>query len=446
MDTIETIPIETMPMETTSFETAPSWADQAEVRLRENPERLAWMVILSSFAIFLMLVVTVPLGTRYILRYATTSQRARLEPAIGTLLFYPTTSSEAIALTSAREDVTGDSRIEAAGFSTQGTLTFLDESMQEALGSVQIYANTELKIERLRRPFFASSPEPYQARLYLADGQAGIYTNIGGQRDGRPLRVELTTPHGTAELTPGTYQLSVTEERTEVIVREGRAKLDHAKGDSVMIDNTLRAWMTTESLTQKSADEEQNLIRIGDFAEAWTPDRNTERQDVAAGEVKFIENAGRKVAFFTRTEGANAHTEVGISQEIQKDVNVYDYLVVQFAAQILSQNLAGGGTLGSEFPLRMQIDYTDTYGTERTWGHAFYYLDPAADEDPDNNYWSLADSTKVERATWNTYTSPNLIDLWSAQETPPATINSIRIYASGHKYQSFVSEVYLLAQ
>ncbi len=424
----------------------PVWTDTAKIRPRENPERLAWIVILTSFGIFLLLLITIPLGTRYILRYATTSQRARLEPAIGTLLFYPSGSAEAIALTTPREDITGNSRIEAAGASTQGTLTFLDESMQEALGSVQIYANTKLEIQRLRRPFFDSSPEPYQVKIYLEDGQAGLYTNTGSQRDGRPLHIELMTPHGKAELAPGTYQLSVTPERTEVIVREGSANLKHINGDSVVIDSTLRAWMTAESLTQKSADEEQNLIRMGDFAEVWTPYRNTERQDVAPGEVKFIENAGRKVAFFTRTDGANAHTEVGISQEIQKDVNVYDYLVVQFSVNILSQNLAGGGTRGSEFPLRLEIGYTDTYGIERTWGHGFYYLDPLLDDDPDNDYWSLADSTKVERATWNTYTSPNLIDLWSSQETPPARINSVRIYASGHKYQSFVSEVYLLAQ
>jgi hypothetical protein len=31
-------------------------------------------------------------------------------------------------------------------------------------------------------------------------------------------------------------------------------------------------------------------------------------------------------------------------------------------------------------------------------------------------------------------------------ETRPARINSLRVYASGHNYQSMVSEIYLLAR
>ena len=37
-------------------------------RWRENPERLAWAVILVSFTLFLVLAVTVPLAIRYGLR------------------------------------------------------------------------------------------------------------------------------------------------------------------------------------------------------------------------------------------------------------------------------------------------------------------------------------------------------------------------------------------
>src|SRR5690606_24954843 len=59
---------------------------------RQNPERLAWAVLLGSFTIFLILAITLPLAARYAIRHATVSQEARLEPTLGTLLFYPSPS------------------------------------------------------------------------------------------------------------------------------------------------------------------------------------------------------------------------------------------------------------------------------------------------------------------------------------------------------------------
>ena len=50
-------------------------------------------------------------------------------------------------------------------------------------------------------------------------------------------------------------------------------------------------------------------------------------------------------------------------------------------------------------------------------------------------------STLLNQGEWFTYVSGNIIEELKQQGTPPARINSIRIYASGHNYQSMVSEV-----
>ncbi|MBV7337649.1 hypothetical protein KFU94_57355 [Chloroflexi bacterium TSY] len=434
-----------------------SWPDQS-IQLRENPERLAWIVILISFGILVALCFIVPASYRYIVRYATVSQEAQLQSTLGTLFYYSSKSSEPIAITTTHNDVVEGSRIEAKGDSTQGTLGFFtenelqEEELQqgvevisiESFGSIQLYANTSVEIQRLRRPMFERSPEPYQVRLFMQQGQARVFTNSGHNRT---LDVELLSPHGSIDFGVGTYQVSVTTERTNITVREGSATLSQGRERTLLIDNTQRAWMTVDDITQKSASEEQNLVLSAEFAEDWlTYVSREDVPDLNPGIVKFVENDGRKVAFFTRTDGPNAHTEVGISQEINKDVNVYDYLSLQFGVKILHQNLAGGGTVGTEFPLRVEITYTDIYGKQLAWGSGFYYLDPAEDDNPQNDLWPLADSEKTKQARWYDYQSPNLIDLWRSNQTPPARIDSIRIYASGHKYQSAVSEVYLLAQ
>lgn len=404
---------------------------------RANPERLAWAVILASFAVFVVLAVSIPVAIGTLMRYATVGQEARLEPTLGTLLVYSLPTAEPVAVTGVKQDLAEGMRIVAGDDSTQGTLVILgSNSTDPALGSVQIYAGTSLQVLRIRRPMFASSDEPYQLRLSLERGQARIFSNSG---DGRPLHVDLRTPHGSISLASGSYQVSVNAEQTDVTVRTGQAFLVHAEG-TLTLDAGLRAWMTGASLTQEPASGELNLLRNGNFAE---PMLNTWQSYVIAdnvipGSVRIIEREGRWVAHFIRQGEENVPTEVGITQTVDRDVNVYDELTLQLDVKLLHQSLSGAGYLSSEFPLRVEINYTDIYGKSLSWGHGFYY------RDPENENWRIINGEKIPPFIWYTYQSPNLMELLA--DTRPARINTVRIYASGWNYQSMVSEVYLVAE
>lgn len=407
-------------------------------RWRENPERLAWVVLFTSFLVFVILAITLPLTVRYVMRYATTSQDARLEPTLGTLLFYASPTAEAVAVTAIKEGIGEGSRIVAAEDSTQGALAFIgSDNAETALGSVQLYAGTTLDVLRIRRPLFSSSPEPYLARLRLDKGQARIFSNSG---DGRPLRVELETPHGLITLEAGSYQVSVNQDQTDITVRAGRAVLNHQGNGSIAIDAGQRAWMNAADFAHRADTAEQSLLRNGDFSE---PMLNTWQSYVIAdnvvpGSVRIVEREGRWVAHFIRQGEENVPTEVGITQVIEKDVNVYDNLSIQLDVKLLHQSLSGAGYLSSEFPLRVEITYTDIYGKVLTWGHGFYY------RDPENENWKIINGEKIPPYIWYTYQSPNLMDLLA--DTRPARINNVRIYASGWNYQSMVSEVYLVVE
>jgi hypothetical protein len=407
-------------------------------RWRENPQRLAWAILLGSFLLFLLLAVTIPLTARYVMRYATAPQDARLEPTLGTLLFYASPAAEAVAVTAIKEGIGEGSRIVAADDSTQGALAFVSsDGGGTVLGSVQLYAGTALDVLKIRRPLFASSPEPYLARLRLEEGQARIFSNSG---DGRPLRVDLETPHGVITLDAGSYQVSVNEQQTDITVRAGRAILSHQGDGAIAIDAGQRAWMNSADFAHRAVSAEQNLLRNGDFSE---PMLNTWQSYVIAdsvvpGSVRIVEREGRWVAHFIRQGEENVPTEVGITQVVEKDVNVYDSLSIQLDVKLLHQSLSGAGYLSSEFPLRVEISYTDIYGKLLTWGHGFYY------RDPDNENWKIINGEKVPPYIWYTYQSPNLMELLA--DTRPARINNVRIYASGWNYQSMVSEVYLVVE
>jgi hypothetical protein len=409
------------------------------VKVRENPERLAWIVLLACFGVFVVLLISVPLTLRYYVQHATSPQPATLDPTQGTVLLYQPGATEPVAITELRKDVVEGSTILAGDGPTQATLRLISEGVaDEALGSVQIYTGSRLQIQRMRSPMFEMSNEPYQVQLNLSQGQARVFTNSGRQR---PLSVEIVTPHGSIMLDTGSFQIAVTESQTDITVSSGDATLVKEDQPGLAVTEGLRAWMTADGVAATPVPAAQNLLRNGNFSESM---RNSWEsyviaQNVTPGKVNIMERDGRRVAYFVRQGEDNVPTEVGIRQIIDRDVNVYDKLYLQLDVKLLFQSLPGAGYLSSEYPLRVEITYTDIYGKSGlTWGHGFYF------RDPENENWQIVGGEKIPAFNWYTYHSPNLMEL--LQDTRPARIDSIRIYASGWNYQSMVSEAYLVAE
>ncbi len=409
------------------------------LKTRDNPERAAWIVLLSCFAIFVALAIAIPVALRYTVEYSTTPESATVNPTQGTVLLFSPGATEPTAVTDFRKDVTEGSVIEAGASPTQATVRLLSEGGgDEALGSVQLYAGARLEILQMRRPLFDMSAEPYQVQLALPEGQARVFTNSGQQR---PLHVAIDTPHGSIVLGAGSYQIAVTPEQTDVLVSAGQATLTKGKDQELVVTAGLRAWMTDTTLADAPTSAAQNLLRNGNFAESMRDswESYVVAQNVTPGKVNIMERDGRRVAYFVRQGEDNVPTEVGIRQQVGKDVNVFDKLFLQMDVKLLFQSLPGAGYLSSEYPLRVEISYTDVYGKQGlTWGHGFYY------RDPENLNWQIVGGEKMPAFNWYTYRSPNLMEL--LQDTRPARIDSIRVYASGWNYQSMVSEVFLVAE
>jgi hypothetical protein len=415
-----------------------TWGGEPRHTVRENPERLAWTVLLASFAFFVVLAITVPLGLRYGLEVATVKQTAVLNPTQGTVLLYTPGAVEPIAITDLRDEVTEGSRLEAGDGPTQATVRLINEAgSDESLGSVQMFSGTRLHIDQMRSPAFDLSSAPYHAQLTLDQGQMRVFTNSGRQR---PLSVRIVTPHGEIDLEAGSYQIAVGAEQTDITVSAGQATLHKADQTPLVVSEGLRAWLTADALAEQPVAAAQNLLRNGNFTESMKDSWESYviAQNVTPGKVSIMERDGRRVAYFVRQGEDNVPTEVGIRQQIGKDVNVYDKLMLQLDVKLLFQSLSGAGYLSSEYPLRLEITYTDIYGKQLTWGHGFYA------RDPENENWKIVNGEKIPPFNWYTYRSPNLMEV--LQETRPARIDSIRIYASGWNYQSMVSEVILVAE
>ena len=137
---------------------APSAQSQPMPRWRERPERAAWIVLLLSFAILLVLLTGIPLAIRALYHSAAVKQSLQFETTLGTALLYLPLSDQPIALTDRRDGISEGSRLETTGAATQGVLGLPAGSQgDDLLGTILLYPETSLEIVRSRRPYFAGS-------------------------------------------------------------------------------------------------------------------------------------------------------------------------------------------------------------------------------------------------------------------------------------------------
>ncbi len=415
---------------------APSAQSQPMPRWRERPERAAWIVLLLSFAILLVLLTGIPLAIRALYHSAAVKQSLQFETTLGTALLYLPLSDQPIALTDRRDGISEGSRLETTGAATQGVLGLPAGSQgDDLLGTILLYPETSLEIVRSRRPYFAGSNQPYSVRIRLREGQVRLFTRSALDR---PVEVQIETPHGEAHLEEGNYAFFVNAENSEVVVKQGVASLLLPGQEPVEVEPGLRTWMQADGTILPAVPAVHNLLQdsaftspLGEVWESYTPEH------VTPGTAEFLEKDGRHVARFFYRGPDQLHTEIGIRQVVDLDVHSYDSLVVKLDVNLIWQTLAGAGELSSEFPLRIEMTYTDKYGKELRWGYGFYNMEPRPD-------YQLFGGQQVPLFIWHSYESANLME--ELEATRPVHINSIRLYASGWNYESFASELELIVE
>ena len=409
--------------------------------MRKNPERLAWIVLLASLFACISLAVAVPLGIRSYILYTLVPQNVTLEVQRGPLGVTLAGRGQPVAVDDQRDDIPERSIL--ATYATAGRLVMhVSRDESTIVATVQLYDNTQVVLVEARSPRFAASHLPHQVTLDVRTGRVRI--SASRDPDGRPTVVKVQTPHGVATLTEGSYEVKVNGTTMEATVRNGEAEITSQGRQVVQLDRSERAIVYSEQDGGQIVGPlpaARDLIVNGDFQapleSGWVA-YNQQDED-PPGTVSIVTNEGREVANFYRS-GSN-HAEVGMRQRVNYDVRDFTSLELHMVVQIVDENIVGYGgcgTLSSECPIIILIEYKDIYGTDRQWLHGFYIGEPAPD-------WSLYPWTEqIPQGKWHTYESGNLVE--ELADTPPAIIQQVTIYASGHSFQAIVTEVDLLAQ
>ncbi len=403
----------------------------------KTPEGRAWAILLTAFAIFCTLVVTIPLGIRWYVINATTSQSTTLEkPIDGEVYLRGRGRTAFIAVAERQERVLEGTTIKTSEHSRAFLRLFEDSTLM-------LYNNTEVVLERVRRPRYSLSPRPNCIRLRVERGRVAI--GVSGPTPPTERKVTLTvrSPHATITLAEGRYSVVVDDEGTQfTILLPGEAQVI-ARGQARLFRNG-RCRIASDGTIEGPLPPEQNLIVNGDFSSLL--DRGWEklvphRQDPndPFGTVEIVAANGKTMLAFRR-HGARTHGETGVLQRIDKDVRDFSWLKLTCEVLVNEQSLPGGGYESSEFPVMVELNYKDAMGNLRSRHWGFYYLDPGTGPE----WKTLVNGIKVIQGEWYLFESDNLMQ--SLGDARPVHIVSVRIYASGWDWDSAITNISLLVQ
>lgn len=403
--------------------------------MRNNPERLAWIILSTAFTIFCLLVISIPLGVRWYIINATRPFSAEITSVRGTVLIGNPTAELSASLTDGNTTTIEESAEIATDETSQAILTFFDDS------SLTMYGNTAITLQKTQLPRFSLSSKP--ARLVLQVNRGRVRATSARPRTA--LNFDIQTPHALIELDQGSFSIEVSEEGTQITSRLGQAQII-GREQAITLPSGKRALAGQGQSLKGPLPAAQNLISNGDFspssfANSWQVYTINLTQEVTPT-VELVNFENRSVLQLSSRGKDNIHTETGVIQEVNKDVRDFRSLRIFADVRLVRQSLPGGGQLGSEFPIMLHVAYKDANNNDHDWFHGFYYSPPPDNyilyNQPDNS------SERIARFIWYPYESVNL--LAALGPAKPVFIKSIRIYASGWIYDAMVDDISLLAQ
>lgn len=416
---------------------------------RQNPTRVAWAILLASFFLCCVLAVTVPLGVRSFLLHATRPQAASATATTGTAQLWPPNASDPTAVTSRRPVAEGSRLVTDATAKALLTLA-ADDAGERVLAIVQLSPNSAVTLQQARVPRFDLSSDPHRIGLALLEGRMSVTAQ---RTDARDVAVSVMTPQATVAFGAGTFDIILSGNEAQVRVRSGVARI-LAQGQTVTAAGGQRVVVAAGRAPDLPVPDTVNLVLNGTFESAVAP-LWEEFAEVKAGyrpgTVTLVADGRRRALRFSRREEDGVPNRVGVTQIVNRDVEGYDALALRLDLRLTHQSVPGGGQNATEYPLMVDVFFTNIYGKDIHWYKGFYYLDllPGSpyltplreDQVPAEAAYFPPTAERVPLGIWYTYESPNLFDL--LKRTRPARIISISVYAIGHDYESYVSDIAL---
>jgi len=428
-----------------------------------SPERMAWTVLLIAFAMFCILTVSTALGVYSFLFESTVSISATLRVAVGTVGI---TGSDLIEEVERQQEVlTNEVKSISTDSQSQATIQFWNKVEQEdippsIIAAVTLQRNTFVTFKRAVAPRFEWSNNPYDIELSKLSGQLDILVT-GVEENTFIMRIDTEQGVIINLNRNGRYSIIATDDEVSLLNLEGEAVVffadDYTNNRLVPEGQEVTIRLGNRSIELKTAIE--NILTNGAFSlqpvmhdlegipvlpPGWGCRIN--QDEFPRGESSIEEFDGRVGIRLKRLNNATSHGEVGCVQPFGVDgldIRGYDSIKVVSTFYLNYQSLSKCGTVGSECPLMLLVTYDDQFGNTLSWYKGFYYDELLSNEYPARCSSCTQDHQNINEKVWYTYESDNLYNLID-EKLHPARIRSIEFYASGHQFDTIVSNMMIL--
>ena len=450
-------------------------SDQSEFDFNgsASPERIAWIALLGAFLLFCIVTLSTIFGVYHYLFRSTVAMPTVLEVAKGTVGITGADLIEAVERE--REELTNTVTSVSTDSLSQATIQFRVDDKTDAesaalLAAVTLQGNTFVTFNYAHRPRFEWSKIPQRVQFSRLSGELDIV--VTGIREdpfvmdvytdalnsGRGLHIQLASN--------GRYRVNVSEDEVRFLTLTGEAIAFFQ--DEPDLRNTVRIGQELvirigNRSSNAGREDTKNLLVNGDFSLQSTsigqmyfpgepPNWNCsgkEDQD-PPGAYSLVNYDGRVGMNLRRHDNATSHGEISCIQVFEEpglDARELDSLRVLATFSLNQQSLSLCGKLGSECPLMLHINYKTVEpepNNNGDWFRGFYYEEVSSGSYKQICASCLQDHVDTNQAVWYTYDSGNLLNLIS-EDDRPAFIRSMRFYASGHQFDTVVSEIMLLA-
>jgi hypothetical protein len=416
--------------------------------MHRNPERLAWTVLLASLLICIGLTIAVPVSISGFINDTTEVASITLEAQAGVPLVYPPDQTIPTGVTVKQDNLAEGSKINTDQ-NTQALLTIRAGREGPILLTVQIYGSVELVISEAQSPRYSQSVKPSRVRLTLNRGQVRVDVAANLER-ALATHIQmaqvpaLPASSATVDLEAGSYSFDASTNEMQLKVRAGTATV-RAQGSILTLSPSERARVSRGTPPHGPLPPEQNLIVNGDFRQSlntWEVTGKADHPEESPGMVKVVSGANGSAAQFQRT--GTDHAETDLTQFTQTGVLTgLRSLKLYFVVQIDSQDVPLCGTRGSECPMMVQLDYQDIDGSSHSYFQGFYAVPDSSGINPTSCILCETHNEHIKvpvGVPWP-FETGNLQTILSLKQ-----ITAIRFYASGHSYQSSISNIELLAE
>lgn len=407
--------------------------------------RTAWIVVLFAFTIFIFIAVSVPLFISSLILRSTRSMTAVATSNQGSLALVESSGdTSAILETDNGLFVSeGDSLITQGA--DNGTLIITHPDSEELLLRGQLYANSTLILDYADTQRYGMSNLPDRVGLKLENGRLRLNLPI----EQEPITYEIEVPQGILKLAgPGQYAIVTTAAETQVSVFEGYVTLTAESGTQLEISHGERAILFDGADPTGPYATSRNLIDNGNFDagfDSWiVQDWLIELEDQPSGETKLESFTGENSIRFIRP-GAG-HAETAVRQILDEDVTDFELLELVVTLRIHGQSLWVCGTVGSECPLLIRLEYEDELGVTRSWEQGFFADGEVSESSPDSCQTCVLPSNRHQRVQPNRVLSQEINLLEALQGFPPSQLRSISITAAGHAFDSEVFDISINAR